>query len=200
MLNSQDIAQQLHLLNTYRQTLSICLQQRAMHGVANVPPATVHTINDCRANIRRIKKILRKSNVDVEDLPNDEDVEHITALLESIEDKLTSTSADDRIGALMAIARFRLQQHLQAVINLLLHDKSDTVRERAAWALDYLNNVDALPALIQALHDPSWSVRSGAGWALVHLGHVVIPAVQRVLSESPNQGAREMAVLVLERI
>jgi HEAT repeat protein len=200
MLSSEDIAQQLHLLNTYRQTLSICLQQRAMHGAANVPPATVHTINDCRANIRRIKKVLRQSSVEVEDLPNDEDAEDISALLESIEEKLASASADDRIGALMAVARFRLQQHLQAVIDLLLHDKLDTIRERAAWTLDYLNNPDALPALIQALHDPSWSVRSNAGWALVHLGHIAVPAVQRVLSESPNQGAREMAVLVLERI
>src|SRR6266540_807518 len=143
MLSSQDIAEQLHLLNTYRQTLSICLQQRAMHGDASVPPATVHTINDCRSNIRRIKKILRSSSTNVEDLPNDEDVENIAALLEGIEDKLTSASSDDRINALMAIARFRLQQHLSAVINLLLHDALDTVRERAAWTLDYLNNADA---------------------------------------------------------
>jgi HEAT repeat protein len=200
MPSSQDIAEQLHLLNAYRQTLSICLQQRAMHGAANVPPATVHTINDCRTNIRRIKKALRNLSVNVEDLPNDEDVEHLTELLESIEDKLTSTSAENRINALMAIARFRLQQHLSAVINLLLHDTLDTIRERAAWTLDYLNNADALPALIQALHDPSWSVRSGAGWALVHLGHIAIPAVQRVLSESSNEEAREMALLVLERI
>lgn len=200
MLSSQDIAEQLHLLNTYRQTLSICLQQRAMHGAANVPPATVHTINDCRSNIRRIKKVLRNSSVDVEDLPNDEDVEDITALLESIGDKLISTSFDDRIDALMDIARFRLQEYLDAVANLLLHDSLGTVRERAAWTLDYLNNANALPALIQALDDPSWSVRSGAGWALVHLGHIVIPAVQRVISESSNEDAREMAIMVLERI
>lgn len=200
MLDAQNIAEQLHLLNTYRQTLSICLRQRAMHGVANVPPATVHTINDCRSNIRRIKKVLRNSHIDVEEKPNDEDVEDIAALLEDVEDKLTSTSSDDRIDALTTIVVFRLQQHLNAVINLLLHDTLDTVRERAAWTLDYLNNADALPALIQALHDPSWSVRSNAGWALVHLGHIAIPAVQRVLHESPSVEAREMAVLVLERI
>ena len=100
----------------------------------------------------------------------------------------------------MIVARFRLQQHLNIVTSILLHDAVDSVRERAAWTLDYLNNSYALPALIEALHDRSWSVRSNVGWALVHIGPTAIPEVRRVLAESKSTDAQEMAVLVLERI
>lgn len=120
--------------------------------------------------------------------------------LELISEKLSSDSPDERLEGLMTVSQFRLQPHLDQVIDLLLHDSVEKVRERAAWTLDALNNTNALSALIEAMYDPSWSVRSGAGWALVHLGKVVAPETQRILAESHHPGAREMATLVLQRI
>jgi HEAT repeat protein len=120
--------------------------------------------------------------------------------LEAIEQKLLSSLPDDRIDGLMAIAKFHHYQYLDKVINLLLHDSVESVRERAAWALDELNDTNALSALIEAIHDPSWSVRSGAGWALVHLGSVAVPEVRRVSVESRDVNAREMAALILQRL
>lgn len=200
MFGQDDIAELLHLLNTHRQTLSISLNQRAMFGVAHVPPSIVHTINDCRNNIQRIKQVLRKNDVDVADLPNDEDIQSINIILNSLESKFQSPILEERLDALSDIARFRLQQYLDTVLHALLHDPDELVRERAAWTTDYLNNPKAIPSLITALNDTSWSVRSNVGWALVHLGRSAIPAVRQVVSESSNKDAREMARLILERI
>lgn len=121
-------------------------------------------------------------------------------VLETIEEKLSSRSPDDRCDGLMAVDRRCLQQYLDRVIDLLLHDSVESVRERAAWTLNGLNNASALPALIEAIHDPSWKVRSGAGWALVRLGNAATDETQRILTESPNPDAQEMATLVLQRI
>jgi HEAT repeat protein len=74
------------------------------------------------------------------------------------------------------------------------------VREAAAWVLDQLNDSRAIPALMGALHDATWSVRSAVGWALVHLGPAAQEAVRRVLRETQNLDAREMAEMVLARL
>jgi restriction system protein len=71
MPNQEAIEQQQQLLATHRRTLAHWLQQQAQHGTAYAPPAVTHGIRDARAEIARIKDILRNWKVDVEDLPDD---------------------------------------------------------------------------------------------------------------------------------
>lgn len=117
-----------------------------------------------------------------------------------VEEALMSVEPERRIHALTLIAINRIEQHLGTVAKMLNGDPNEEVRERAAWALDNLNDPISIPELIIALHDPSWGVRSNAGWALVHLGSVVKDVVRKVADESQNRDAREMARLVLERL
>jgi hypothetical protein len=113
---------------------------------------------------------------------------------------ITSGNADDRLIALSQIAVFRLKDLLDVTIDLMLNDLSSTVRERAAWALDNLNDARALSAFIAAIHDVEFPVRSTAGWGLVHLGDIVIPYMQEIIEKNENPDAKEMAQLVLEHL
>jgi serine/threonine protein kinase len=113
---------------------------------------------------------------------------------------LESSDPEQRSAALERIASRRLGQHLDRVLEILRHDPSAKARERAAWALDCLNDARAAPTLLKALDDPDWHVRSNAGWALVHLGSVVKGMVQQVAEESQNRDACEMARKVLARL
>jgi len=63
--------QQLELLAAHRRTLAVYLRQQAELGVL-APPGVVNGIETTRAEIRRIKKALRDSGVQVEDEPNDD--------------------------------------------------------------------------------------------------------------------------------
>ena len=112
---------------------------------------------------------------------------------------LNSEDKEDRRRALIEIAVRDYAEYFEWVIELMLFDPMDDVREMAAWALDGLNDSQAFPALIEAIHDRSFGVRSAAGWALVHLGAEVVQAdMKRLEKESDNAGAREMARLVLQ--
>ena len=113
---------------------------------------------------------------------------------------LDSVDPTDRIRALTEIAALRLMQYFDRAVNHLLSDCSDDVRQRAAWALDNLNDPRAIPSLLRAINDPSWGVRSGAGWALVYLGDAARSEVERTLRETSDEDAREMAVLILQRL
>jgi hypothetical protein len=113
---------------------------------------------------------------------------------------ITSENADDRLVALSQIAVFRLKDLLEVTIDIMLNDLSSTVRERAAWALDNLNDERVLSAFISAIHDDEFLVRSTAGWGLVHLGDIVIPYMQEIIEKNENPDAKEMAKLVLEHL
>lgn len=93
-----------------------------------------------------------------------------------------------------------MEDFLETAVNLMLTDLSSEVREKAAWAVDNLNNERALSALIEAVHDNTFGVRSAAGWGLVHLGDKVVPYMQEIIQKSGNPGAREMAKLVLKNL
>lgn len=113
---------------------------------------------------------------------------------------IASGNADDRLVALSQIAVFRLEDLLEVTIDIMLNDLSSTIRERAAWALDNLNDERALSAFISAIHDGEFLVRSTAGWGLVHLGDIVIPYMQEIIEKDENPDAKEMAKLVLEHL
>ena len=71
MPSADDIKRQQTLLAAYRRTLAILLEQRAAHGAAYAPPATVGGIIEARGQIARIKGVLRSWGVATDDDPND---------------------------------------------------------------------------------------------------------------------------------
>src|SRR5690348_9271929 len=73
MPSEEEILQQQQLLVAHRNRLAGRLRQQAKVGEAHVTPDIFQDILDARADIRRIKSILRNWDVVVEDLPNDED-------------------------------------------------------------------------------------------------------------------------------
>jgi HEAT repeat protein len=122
-----------------------------------------------------------------------------------IQRRLNSPRADDRrVGAVM-IGKARFHDMSDALTEILATDRDAEVRAMAAWSLDLLGNVEAVPALIDALYDEAFGVRSNAGWALVHLAErllpqVVLPDVIDVLKDKKHFHARQMAFLVLSHI
>lgn len=118
-----------------------------------------------------------------------------------IEALLNSEDWEDRRKALSEITINEYAERLDNIIELMLNDPVSTVREHAAWALDNLNNPRAFSALVKAIHDPVFGVRSAAGWAIVHLGaQLVRTDMETIYDSSENQGAREMALLVLQNL
>lgn len=114
---------------------------------------------------------------------------------------LSSNDTDDRTRALSEIAMLGYSEYLEQAIELMLSDPINYVREKAAWALDNLNDPKALTALIKAIHDPAFGVRSAAGWALVHLGEKLVrPEMENIQRDSYNDDAKEMAHLVLQNL
>lgn len=73
MASNEEIEQQLALLTMYRRTLSLYLQQRAKLGSAFMPPGVAHGIAEARADIARVKGILRGWGVTVDNHPDDDE-------------------------------------------------------------------------------------------------------------------------------
>lgn len=73
MPSADDIKHQQTLLATYRRTLAILLEQRAVHGVAYAPPVMISGIIEARGQIARLKNVLRGWSVAMDDDPNDEE-------------------------------------------------------------------------------------------------------------------------------
>ena len=71
MPDNEEIAHQQRLLATHRRTLTILLEQQAVHTTAFTPPSVVHGITEARTQIQRIKAVLRGWGVPVDDAPDD---------------------------------------------------------------------------------------------------------------------------------
>lgn len=124
---------------------------------------------------------------------------------DSIRRRLNSDRPDERRVGMVMIGKSRRHSMMKALIDGLKHDDDAEVRAMAAWSLDLLGSVDAVPALVEAMYDTSFSVRSNAGWALVHLAQrimpeVILPEVVDVLKDESYFPARQMAYLVLSHI
>lgn len=73
MPSQDDIRHQQSLLDIHRRTLAHSLRQAAAHGGFDfAPAATAHTISTARAEIQRVKDVLRGWSVAVDDQPDDE--------------------------------------------------------------------------------------------------------------------------------
>jgi hypothetical protein len=70
-LSAEEIGQQQAYLTTHRRTLASYLQRLALLTTAHAPPEITHGIAEARANIARVKAILRTSGVEVMDRPDD---------------------------------------------------------------------------------------------------------------------------------
>ena len=111
------------------------------------------------------------------------------------------TSGDPRAQILAARRSARANDRELVGALLALGDSPDAeVRAAGYWAVDQLRVEAAVPRLVEALSDPDFFARSNAGWALVHLGSAVVRHVEAVAKESASADAREMALLVLERV
>src|SRR6266508_547168 len=152
-------------------------------------PTTIAYIDLRHTSIQEIVSLLSEK-LGVAQRPN---VEEISKLI-------TKGNTDDRLSAISKIAIFNIKDLLDTTIDAMLHDLSPLVRERAAWALDNLNDERALSALITAIHDENFGVRSAAGWGLVHWGDRVIPYMQEIIEKDENADAKQMARLVLENL
>ena len=73
MPSQEDIDHQQKLLTTYRRNLAVYINQQSMIGAAYIPPAIANGIRESRDNIARIKGILHKWGVAVEDHPDDDE-------------------------------------------------------------------------------------------------------------------------------
>jgi hypothetical protein len=68
MPSQEDINHQQTLLKTYRRNLALLVRQAASYSGEDAAPIHIaNSLDDTRANIRRIKGILRGWNVNVED-------------------------------------------------------------------------------------------------------------------------------------
>jgi hypothetical protein len=70
-LSPEEIAQQQAYLSTHRRTLASYLQRLGILTTAHAPPEITHGIDEARANIARVKAILRASGAQVADHPDD---------------------------------------------------------------------------------------------------------------------------------
>lgn len=80
MPTSDDIERQQGLLDAHRETLAHYLIQQARLGKDYAPPGVSAGIREARKGIARIKKVLHLWGVEVQDLPDDKDVELIGAI------------------------------------------------------------------------------------------------------------------------
>lgn len=124
---------------------------------------------------------------------------------QEITSRLYSHDPDDRRVAAVMIGKARHHDYVDDLVHLLRSDLSADVRSMAAFGLDLLGSVDAIPDLIEALYDSSFDVRSNSGWALVHMAkrilpQLIIPDVVDVLCNDLHPHAQQMAALILYNI
>jgi tetratricopeptide (TPR) repeat protein len=115
MSSQEDITHQQTMLHTHRQTLAIYLGQIAKLGSAYAPPGLFHGIAETRAEIRRIKALLRDEGAEVGEHPDDEEP--------------GATSAESATASEQRAARIFLQ-----VSNLLQSNKIDDAEQELARA------------------------------------------------------------------
>jgi len=85
---------------------------------------------------------------------------------------------------------------VQALIEVLRDDSSDTHRMWAAFRLGEFSMPAAIPGLIAALHDPVAEVQGRAAAALIRIGKPVLPAVKQ-LADHGRGRASLYAVAIL---
>jgi hypothetical protein len=152
-------------------------------------PSTIAYIDLRRTPIQEVVHLVSEK-IGIAERPNMMDIRRLMA----------SENTEDRLAGLSQIAVFKIKDLLDTTTEVMLHDGSPLVRERAAWALDNLNDRRALSALITALHDENFGVRSAAGWGLVHLGEIVMPYMREVIEQDENLNAKQMARFIVSNL
>jgi hypothetical protein len=70
-LSQEEIDQLQTLLAAHRRTLAGYLYRRVLFGESHTPPAITNGIADARAQIARVKAMLRASDIPITDHPDD---------------------------------------------------------------------------------------------------------------------------------
>lgn len=124
-----EIATQLELLLAHRQTLAHYLKQRALLGDAYIPPAITHGIHTTRADIQRVKVILREWNIPIDDNPDDSDPDDVAITPHDVGSARSSspnTSAS------------RTQRNRPVALGVPLKNDNDRTRSTPLWAILFL--------------------------------------------------------------
>lgn len=98
MATQEDIDHQFFLLKTYRRNLKHILTQTAQYDPKDIPQGHLNTIIDNRANIARIKTILRNWHINVDNHPDDKE----TLPAQEVNVKINA----DKVMLVMPIAEF----------------------------------------------------------------------------------------------
>jgi hypothetical protein len=126
MTDQESIAQQQELLATHRRVLATWMLQRATFG-PYVPPYILESIRNDRAEIQRIKQVLRSWGCVVEDLPDEEVIETDSQAASRGLEALHELMPDPEVHAIVAafhadIQAIREQTHIMSAYKEL-HDR-----------------------------------------------------------------------------
>jgi HEAT repeat protein len=113
-----------------------------------------------------------------------------------IRDSLFSTNLEVRIAAFKAAIILHIPLSYDELKKGLADDEWP-VRAQAATASGKLGDRAVIDELGKALCDPSWWVRNNAGQALYRLGPAGIDELERIIRESDDRFARDMAARTL---
>jgi HEAT repeat protein len=101
-----------------------------------------------------------------------------------------------RIAAFKAAALLHLPLQNEMLIGGL-EDDAWQVRAQAALAAGKIKKASVVPHLGACLSDRSWWVRNNAGTALFNCGRPGVEELERVIEESDDPFARDMAMRTL---
>ncbi len=115
----------------------------------------------------------------------------------AIERRLADSDLDLRVAAVRALGRLQAVESASSLL-VALKDDAWQVRAQAARSLGRVSAPIAIYALTARLSDPSWWVRHHAAYALADLGEEGRVALRRVIAESTDPYARDMATEALD--
>jgi HEAT repeat protein len=113
----------------------------------------------------------------VEELPIDSDNEQLTRALAS----LGSADVQERAEALKALAQFRFQSAVEALMRLARHDSEPNLRAVAIFSLGSIDHESVFAAILIGMADESREVRAAAARALNRLSFDRADAYVRVI-------------------
>lgn len=173
-------------------------------GCSDDVPQRIHTIYDLKTdptaeNRLRIRDMLDDPDRDVRATA----IHALVQLAEPDAEALALGGLDDPDGFVRSIAAKLLgdlgdRQSVGVLVDRLLNDPEDLVRQRVAEALAVLGGAEALSGLARGLDDPMENVRLAAVRGLRELDPAFdVPAVARLLLEDASWEIRVQAATAL---
>jgi len=111
---------------------------------------------------------------------------------------LNSYSEDIQHWSLQVLTRLG-NKGAPAILRALKSSNHD-VRYFACMALGEIREPQGIPALLKSLGDEKWPVRKAASDALVKYGDEVIPAIEQIMTKTPDEDVRFWAIKSLGKL